>query len=84
MAVYETFILANLSELKDGQEQILEIRDAETYVPKVVKAIVSSSPQKLPGADTLRVRWRRGQLVPQPWAIKIAQDLGSPADQEPD
>jgi len=41
MAVYETFILANLSELKDGQEQILEIRDAETYVPKVVKAIVS-------------------------------------------
>jgi hypothetical protein len=83
MAVYETFI-PNLSELKDGQEQILHIRDAENYVPKVVKAVVSSSPEKLPGADILRIRWSRGHLAPKNWAIKISQDLGSPADQEPD
>ena len=81
MATYETFVLASLSELKEGEEQVIDIRDAETYEPKVVKAIVSSSPEKLPGADTLRIRWRRGQLVPQPWAIKIIEDLGSPADQ---
>ena len=81
MATYETFILRDPNEIADGAEQVIQIRDAETYEQKVVRAIVSSSPQKLPGADTLRIRWQRGQLVPQPWAIKIIEDLGSPIDQ---
>jgi len=81
MATYETFILRDPNEIADGTEQVIQIRDAETYEQKVVRAIVSSSPQKLPGADILRIRWQRGQLVPQPWAIKIIEDLGSPIDQ---
>jgi len=80
MAVYETFILKDLSELTEGEEHIMQIRDAETFEPRVVKAIVSSSLQKLPGADSLRVRWQRGQPFPKLWAIKIIEDLGSPAD----
>ena len=42
-----------------------------------VKAILSSSPEKLPGADTLWIRWQRGYLHPQPWAIKIIEDMGT-------
>ena len=81
MAKYETFILKDISELKDGEEQELQIRDAETYEVKVVKAVVSSSPDKLPGSDELKVRWQRGQPIAEPWAIKIVEELGSVLDQ---
>jgi len=77
MAIYETFILQDPSELTEGKEHVIQIRNAETYEQKVVKAIVSSSPEKLPGADSLRVRWQRGQPMPNLWAIKIIEDLGS-------
>ncbi len=29
MAVYETFIVNDITELKDGEEQVMEIRDTE-------------------------------------------------------
>ncbi|MDY6973475.1 MAG: hypothetical protein SV775_14290, partial [Thermodesulfobacteriota bacterium] len=61
MAKYETFILKDISELKDGEEQELHIRDAETYEVRVVRAVVSSSPDDLPGSEELKVRWQRGQ-----------------------
>lgn len=77
MAIYEAFILQDPGELTEGEEHIIQIRDAETFEQKIVKAIVSSSPEKLPGADSLRVRWQRGQPLPQLWAIKIIEDLGS-------
>ncbi len=77
MAVYETFIVNDLSDLKDGQEQELEIRDVETYETRKVRALVSSRPEKLPGSDMLRIRWQRGQLEKGLWAIKITKELGS-------
>jgi hypothetical protein len=80
MAIYETFIINDLSDLKDGEEQILQIRDVENYETRLVKAIISSSPEKLPGADALRVRWQRGQPEKKLWAIKITQELGGVFD----
>ncbi len=77
MAEYETYIIEDISELREGEEVTLNIRDREMFEPRVVKAIISSSPENLPGADTLWLRWQRGQLVPKPWAIKITQELGS-------
>jgi len=81
MAVYETFILQDPSELAEGKEHEILIRDAETYEQKVVMAIVSSSPEKLPSADLLRIRWQRGQPLPNLWVIKIIKDLGSVMEQ---
>ncbi len=81
MAVYETFIINDPDEIKEGEEALIQVRDAETYEQKIVKAIVSRSPQKLPGADALRVRWQRGQSLPELWAIKILEDMGSVMDQ---
>ena len=78
--VYETFIVKDISELKDGEEQTLQIRDTDTYETRVVKAVISSDPKKLPGSDVLRIRWQRGQLVPEAWAIKITQELGGVAE----
>ena len=81
MAVYETFIIEDLSELKDGQEQELQVRNTDTYEVKKVKAIIASAPDKLPNSDVLTVRWQRGQPIDQPWAIKIIEDLGGAIDE---
>ena len=77
MAEYEIFLIKDLSDLKDGQEQILDVRNLVDYEIRTVKAIVSSSPEKLLGADTLWLRWQRGQRHPKPWAIKILEDKGT-------
>ena len=81
MAIYETFIIEKPDEIPEGKEQLIQVRDAETFEQKVVKAILSRSPEKLPGADSMRVRWQRGQALPDMWAIKIIEDLGSVMDQ---
>lgn len=78
--VYETFIVQDLSELKIGAEQTLQIRDTETYETRIVRALIHSDPTKLPGSDVLRVRWQRGQMVPEVWAIKIIRELGGVTD----
>ncbi len=80
MAVYETFIVNDISELKDGEEQVLEIRDTATYESRKVRAIISSRPEKLPDGEVLRVLWQRGQAEKKPWAIKITKELGSVFD----
>ena len=77
MAEYELFIITDLSELKEGVETIVDVRSIDTVEMRKVKAILSSSPEKLPGADTLWIRWQRGYLHPQPWAIKIIEDMGT-------
>jgi hypothetical protein len=71
---YDTFV-QTLEDLKDGREMELTIRDLETYEQKKVKAVVSSSKEKLPTADTLRIRYSRGVPVDEPWAIKIIEEL---------
>ena len=81
MAVYETFIINDPNEITEGEEVLIQVRDAETFEQKVVKALVSRSPEKLPGADSLRVRWQRGQALTELWAIKIIEDKGSVMDQ---
>lgn len=80
MAIYETFIVNDLADLKDGEEQQLDIRDTQNYDTRRVMAIVTSRPEKLPGADILHVRWQRGQLEKKPWAMKITKELGGVFD----
>ena len=71
---YDTFVQA-LEDLKDGKEMELTIRDLETYEQRKVKAVVSSSKEKLPDADILRIRYSRGVPVNETWAIKIIEEL---------
>ena len=81
MAIYEMFVIEGVNEIVDGEEVLIQVRDADSYEEKVVRAIVSHSPDKLPGADSLRVRGQKGQALPELWAIKILEDKGSVADQ---
>ena len=76
---YDIFV-DSLDELAQGDEIAITIRDLTPgrckYDSRYVKAMVSSSPEQLPGADTLWIRFQRGQKHPQPWAIKIIEELG--------
>ena len=76
MGEYELFIIEDLSELKEGEEIVVNVRSTETVETRTVKAILSSRPGDLPGADTLWIRWQRGKKHSQPWAIKILEDRG--------
>ena len=75
---YVTFV-EELKDLAEGKELQLFIRyltpGPKKYDCRHVKAIVSSSPDKLPQGDVLWLRFWNGVLHPQPWAIKITQEL---------
>lgn len=76
---YDTYV-KHLGELPDGQECDIVIRDLSPgpnkYSSRYVKASVSSSPETLPEADVLWLRFPLGIQHPQPWAIKILNELG--------
>jgi phenylphosphate carboxylase gamma subunit len=74
---YDTFV-DDLSTLPEGKELVLAIRDLtpgnRKYDTRVVKAVVASSPDKLPDSDVLWLRFQRGSLRPEPWRIKIIEE----------
>ncbi len=69
----------SLTDLKEGEEIELFIQDLtpgpRKYDAQIVKAVVSSSPDKIPGGDVLWVRSPLGKLYEKPWGIKITQKL---------
>ena len=69
---YDTFT-DDISKIKEGVEITIAIRETDIYRTRVVKAIVSSS--KMPGADTLWLRYNLGPLRPEHWSIKILEDV---------
>ncbi len=72
---YEIFV-RKLNELEEGKESEREIRDAQTYARKQVRALFSSSPEKLPDGEPLWVRGPLGPLVDEkPWRIKIISEI---------
>lgn len=76
---YLTFI-GKLETLTQGQEIELLIKDLtssrEKYDARYVKAIVSSDPENLPDGDVLWIKGWVGVAYPNPWAIKIIDELG--------
>lgn len=69
-----------LEDLVEGKETLVTIRDLspgqKKYNAKVVNAVLSRDKKSLPGADTLWVRSWIGTLYPQPWAIRIIEEVG--------
>lgn len=76
--VYQTFT-PDIKNLVENKEIKLTIKDLNPgtgkYGARIVKAILSSDPDKLPEGDILHVRSWIGVLYPQTWAIKIVQEL---------
>jgi hypothetical protein len=76
---YAVFVEDMQRDLVEGREISLTIKDLTNgprkYENRVVKAIVCSSSENLPGADILRIRSWTGVLYPHPWFIKIIEEL---------
>lgn len=75
---YVTFV-PRPKELPEGEEIELIIRDLtpgrQKYDAHIVKAVVSSSDEKLPDSDILWVRSSVGILSPTPRFIKVTREL---------
>lgn len=80
---YQAFI----ENFKEGEEIEINIKDLtpgpHKYDSRMVKAILYSSPDKLPEGDKLWVRSRNGFLHPSPWVMKITKELGPYIPQPP-
>jgi hypothetical protein len=62
----------SLKELEEGKELEKLVTDVQTYETKNVKALFSSSPEKLADGEDLWVRSPLGLLLDEkPWKIKI-------------
>jgi len=75
---FMTFV-RDIDQLTEGQEVTLAVRDLtpgpRKYDCKIVRAILTSSPDKLPDGDVLWIRSWTGVAHPEPWAIKIVAEL---------
>jgi len=75
---YVAFV-KDLDELVENRETEIAIRDLmpgpRKYDCKIVKAIVTSLPEKLPDGDVLWIRSWTGILHPKAWAINILEEL---------
>ena len=75
---FVTFV-RDTSELVENKEITLAIRDLapgpRKYDCRIVRAILDSSPDKLPDGDILRIRSWTGVLHPEPWAIEVITEL---------
>lgn len=76
MMEYDTFV-KSLEELTQGKEIELYVRDLtpgrNKYLVRHVKGVVSNVP--LPQSQTLWLRFHTGYKHPQPWGIKITEEL---------
>jgi len=60
---------------EEGKEVEVELRDPILMERIRVRAIFSSNPQQLPGADRLWLVRQDVGRIPQPWAVKILQRI---------
>lgn len=67
-------------QLQEGEEVLLSLRELSPgryrYRGRHVRAVVSRSPEALAHWDRLWVRSVVGIRQPQPWGIRILEDLG--------
>lgn len=79
--VYDTFFdePEKLPQLMETDLVVRELTPEDRrykYESRYVKAVVSRDPSKLPDGDELLIRYQRGGLFGEKWAIKILEELG--------
>ena len=83
---YQTFV-SKPEILKEGREMKLVIKDLtpgpRKYNCRVVKAVVSKDLISSPGSDLLWLRSLSGRKFPDPWSIRIIEELGDSIKTKP-
>ncbi len=63
-------------EIAEGKPIEITVFDHGTYERKLVKAIVYHSFTAMPGVDRLWIKDASDWLEPEPWGIKVLEELG--------
>lgn len=70
----------HLKDLQEGRQVVLTIRDLSSgkhkYTARVARVQVSRSPEALANWDKLWAHSAVGYKDPQPWGMKILEELG--------
>ena len=70
----------HLKDLQEGQKAVLTIRDLtpgkHKYLARVARVEVSRSPEALAKWDKLLAHSVVGYKDPQPWGMKVVEELG--------
>jgi len=74
---YQTFV-RQFKDLKEGKQNLF-IKDLtpgpRKYDTRYVRAEIFRDPGKIKNSEILRIRSESGVLLPQPWGIKIFEEL---------
>lgn len=73
--VFHSFLDANSEAIESGQPILLEVTDLDTLEKKVVRALVKERAEQSEGWSELWVRDKEDKIQPQPWAIKVLEEL---------
>lgn len=81
---FDTFLLTDPELVNEEEERELILRDLtpddrkRKYRSFYARALVSKSASKHP--DLLRIRLGRGQLLEEPWSVKVIEELNKFSD----
>lgn len=81
---FDTFLLTDPDSVPEDDERELILRDLtpedrrRKYRSFFAKAQISKSESKYP--DLLRIRLGRGQLLEEPWSVKIIEEINKFSD----
>jgi hypothetical protein len=79
--------LKHMNEAQEGKTLVLTIRDLSPgkhkYLARVARVQISRSPDALKGPDKLWVYSVVGAKDPEPWGMKIVEELGATVPGKP-
>jgi len=73
--IYIGYVEEKDEEIEMGKELLLEVRDLETFERKIVRAVLKKSYDPSSGMDKLWIKDAIENREPEPWGIKILEEL---------
>ena len=74
LETYIKYLEEQMGEIEAGRPIMIQVTDREIFEQKVVKAIITRSPDKLPDGENLWIKNEREEIGPVPWKIKIIEE----------
>jgi len=74
--VYLHYLTDHMKDIKAGNPIEVELTDQDIYEKKMVKAVIAKKKADLPGSDNLWIKNQREEIDPEPWGVKVLEEVG--------
>ncbi len=74
-SIYKLFLDDREKDIAEGKEFVADLRDLSDFRRLVARVRVARSVEQLPGADKLWVRTYNEDLLPEPLAVQVLEEL---------